>query len=93
MAHLDSYLGQSLKEIVPDADAVLIFVGVSHDSCNMVLSSVCSLFIVARCRVRVRVQGGLDVAKAGLVQASYGLVFSRFNKPSSGMGGVSSAQY
>jgi hypothetical protein len=31
MARLDPYLGQSLKEIVPNADAVLTFVGVSHD--------------------------------------------------------------
>ena len=32
MARLDPNLGQSLEEIVPNADAVFIFVGVSHDT-------------------------------------------------------------
>lgn len=32
MARLDPYLGQSLKEIIPNADVVLAFVSVSHGS-------------------------------------------------------------
>ena len=32
MTRLDPNLGQSLKEIVTYADAVFIFVGVSHDT-------------------------------------------------------------
>lgn len=78
MARLDPNLGQSLKEIVPNANAIFIFVCVSHDTLEYDAWFNPRLIYISSGREntgrRVRVQGGLDVAKAGLVLASYGLV-------------------
>jgi hypothetical protein len=53
MARLDPYLGQSLKEIVPNADAVLTFVGMSHDILRYDAQfSLQLIYIVARYRDR-----------------------------------------
>ena len=71
MARLDPNLGQSLKEIVPNADAIFIFVCVSHDTLEYDAWFNPRLIYISSGREntgrRVRVQGGLDVAKAGLV--------------------------
>jgi hypothetical protein len=78
MACLDPYLGQSLKEIIPNADVVLTFVSVGHGSIlqyyDAKSAASAAFYIVARRLGRENTgqrERGLDVAKAGLVWSGF----------------------